>query len=76
MRKVFMSKKYYKITTIDVTTMDYYVDPDIDETEEEILQSVKDEEWVESSAVTQVYRPISITQITHKQFKHGRLLDE
>ena len=69
-----MSKKYYKITTIDVTTMDYYVDPDVSETTEEILQAVRDDEWREDKATTLVYCPISITKITHEQFKHWKYL--
>ena len=65
-----MSKNYYKITTIDVTTTDYYVDPDAWETEEEILKCVMDDEWGEDAMTTIAYRPISITKITHEQFKH------
>ena len=69
-----MSKQYYKVTTIDVTTTDYYIDPDSSETVEEILKAVMEDEWADDAMTTVAYCPISITKITHEQFtKRGKI---
>jgi|TARA_R110000787_G_scaffold20736_1_gene61664 hypothetical protein len=69
-----MSKKYYKVTTIDVTTTDYYIDPDSSETVEEILKAVMEDEWADDAMTTVAYCPIAITQITHSQFEQRRTI--
>ena len=70
-----MSKKYYKVTILEVATMDYYVDPDSSETEEEIIDCVMHDEWSEDTITSVAYRPISSTQITQEQFEQAKELN-